>query len=91
MRQECVTSFFDKNNTFTILNTGRNFTCGETLSWQTEELTYVMYATEELIRFFLRTAYYIHTAPDSGIFERGDSPLAVIYSITNILFSNEII
>ena len=29
-------------------------------------------------------------APDPGIFERGGSPLAVIYSITNFLFSNEI-
>ena len=30
-------------------------------------------------------------APDPGIFERGGSLLAVIYSITNFLFSNEII
>ena len=32
----------------------------------------------------------MYAAPNSGIFERGDSPLAVIYSITNFLFSNEI-
>ena len=31
------------------------------------------------------------TAPDPGIFERGGSPLAAIYSITTFLFSNEII
>ena len=33
----------------------------------------------------------VAAAPDPGIFERGGSPLAVIYSITNFLFSNEII
>ena len=31
------------------------------------------------------------TAPDPGIFYRGGSPLAVIYSITNFLFQNETI
>ena len=34
---------------------------------------------------------HLPTASDPGIFERGDSSLAVIYSITNFLFSNKII
>ena len=33
----------------------------------------------------------MHAGPDPGIFERGVDLVAVIYSITNFLFSNEII
>ena len=43
------------------------------------------------IDLYVVTALIIQTAPDPEILERGGSPLAVIYSITNFLFSNEII
>ena len=59
-------------------------------------------AFEYHLRFYIKTAQYSKRytdhfhftyipASDPGIFGRGCSPLAVIYSITNFLFSNEII
>ncbi len=39
----------------------------------------------------MKTVCITCRALDPGIFERGSSQLAVIYGITNFLFSNEII